>query len=177
MAESELPTRPSHVLEDPSAKAVARVYALAFIDGAAAVNVSEPLEEFTSFFDDVLKPNPELGRLLTSEVTSKDQKQGLIDRIVAPHASEFFTNFLRVLCRHERLEIMELILSEAWLEHESREGKKRVQVKSAVPLSEEQLDRIGDRVKAAFSFEPVLLPEVDAEMIGGLVIRVGDTVF
>lgn len=177
MADTEIRTRPSHVLEDPSAKAVAHVYAVSFLDAAAAANKWDALAEFTSFNDDVLKANPEFAKLLTSQMTSKEDKLGMIERVAAPAASAFFTNFLRVLARHERLDLMELILSETWLEHEKRSNQKRVQVTSAVPLSEEQLGRIKDRLKSSLSFDPILIPEVDQELLGGLVIHVGDTVF
>src|SRR5690606_26241005 len=106
----EAPARPSHVLEDPSAKAVARVYAVAFLDAAASGGAQEPLEELTSLWDDVLAPNPEAVRLLTSEATSRDDKLGMIERAVAPHASELLTNYLRVLARHERLDLLPVIL-------------------------------------------------------------------
>ena len=144
MADSDTSNRPSHVLEDPSAKAVARVYAAALLDGAQAASIDDPLEEFTSFFDDVLKSNPQLHRLLTSEVTGNNEKLGLIDRIVAPHASEFFTNFLRVLCRHERLDLIELILSESWLEHERRNANNafRLKVRLHSPTSSWNASRI-----------------------------------
>ena len=170
-------TTASHVLADPSAKAVARVYAQAYLDAAQSSGVEHPLEDLTSFHDDVLQPNPEFARLLTSEVTSRDEKIGLINRVVQPRASEFFTNYLRVLARHERLDLLPLILSEAWTEQESREGKRRVQIISPQPLSDEQLGKIRDRLTSSLPYEPVLLTETDESLIGGMVLRVGDTVF
>jgi F-type H+-transporting ATPase subunit delta len=176
MPEPELKRRPAHVLEDPSAKAVARVYSQAFLDAAQTVGVEEALEELTSFVDDVLKPNPEFERLLTSEVTGREEKLGLIERAIVPHCSPFLANFLRVLGRHERLDLLPLILQESWLEHEHRAGKRRIRVRTAAPLSETQLEQIRSRLDAALSYEPVLIPEVDASLLGGLVIQVGDTV-
>ena len=176
MPKEQLPTRPSHVLEDPSAKAVARVYTLAFLNAAGPVGVEAALEEFTSFVDDVLAQHPDFARLLTSEVTGRDEKLQLIDRVVAPHGSEFFTNFLRVVARHERLDLLPLILGEAWTEFETRAGKRRVTVRSAVSLSETQLSQIQSRLDAALPYEPILIPEVDQSLLGGLVIQVGDTV-
>ncbi|MEZ6065228.1 MAG: ATP synthase F1 subunit delta [Planctomycetaceae bacterium] len=170
-------TTSSHVLADPSAKAVAKVYAQAYLDAAKSAGVDNPLEDLTSFHDDVLRPNPEFARLLTSEVTNRDEKVRLIDRTVGPVASEFFTNYLRVLARHERLDLLPLILAEAWTEQERREGRRRVQLISSQPLSDEQLGQIRDRLAAALQFEPVLLTETDESLIGGLVIRVGDTIF
>lgn len=174
----ETPTdRPAYVLEDPSAKAVARVYTLAFLGAAQGTGVPEALEELTSFHDDVLQQNPEFARLLTSEFISREDKLGIIERIVQPRASELLTSFLRVLARHERLNLLPVILQEAWLEHERIAGQQRVHVKSAVPLSEEKLGQIRDRLQDVLSAEPVLIPVVDEDLLGGLLIQVGDTVY
>lgn len=176
MPEAQIATRPAHVLEDPSAKAVARVYSQAFLNAAGGAGVAAALEEFTSFVDDVLQPNPEFERLLTSEVTGREDKLALIERIVAPRASQLFTNFLRVVARHERLDLLPLILADAWEEHERRSGQRRVTVRSAAPLSDDQLNRIKNRLATTLSSEPIVIPEVDESLIGGLVIQVGDTV-
>jgi F-type H+-transporting ATPase subunit delta len=176
MPDPDLKTRPAHVLEDPSAKAVARVYTQAFLDAARTVGVEEGLEELTSLIDDVLSPHPEFERMLTTEVTGREEKLALIERAIAPHCSPFLANFLRVLARHERLELLPLILQDSWLEHERRAGKQRVRVRSAAPLSETQLEQIRSRLDAALPYEPVLIPEVDESLLGGLVIQVGDTV-
>ena len=177
MSEAVETSQSSHVLEDPSAKAVARVYVTAFLDAAGEKKQAELLDEFTSFHDEVLLKNEQFNKLLTSEMTSTDEKLGLIERVVKPRASEILTNFLSVLARHGRIELLPLILAETWSEHERRQGKLRVQVKSAVSLSEEQLDRIKNRLQDALSTEPILMPTTDADLLGGLVIQVGDTVY
>ena len=175
MAEPQ--TRPTHVLEDPSAKAVARVYALAYLDAAAAGNVADPLEELTSFLEDVLDRNPEFAALLISPATGRDGKLTLIERVVQPVASEFFTNFLKVLAHKERLDLLPVIQSLCSTEQERRTGRQRISVRSATPLSEEQLQKIKDRLQAALSIEPILIPEVDEDLVGGLVVQVGDTIY
>ena len=167
----------SHVLADPSAKAVARVYAQAYLDAAAAAGIANPLEDLTSFHDDVLQPNPQFARLLTSEVTTQEEKLGILERVVAPRASQFLTNFLRVLARHGRLVLLPLILNEAWLEQERREGKRRVSLTSAFPLSADQLGQIVNRLRSSLPYEPVVITETDPSLLGGVVIRVGDTIF
>lgn len=167
----------SHVLADPSARAVARVYAQAYLDAAASSGVSDPLEELTSFHDDVLQGFPQFAELLTSEAVTRDQKVALIDRVFRPRASEFFTSFLRVLSRHDRLNLLPVILNEARLEQERRAGQRRVQITTPLPLSGEHLGRIRDRLTAALPYTPVLQTETDASLLGGVVIRVGDTIF
>lgn len=178
MAEQEQPlTRVKGVLDDPSAQAIARVYANAFLDAAASVDVESALEEFTSFLDDVLERNSEFESLLLSGMVNRDQKLGLIDRVVAPFGSELFTRFLRVLAQHDRLELLPLIMLESQTGHDDRSGRKRVQISSAKDLTEAQTERIRRRLDETFSFEPVLETKTDPSLLGGLVIQVDDTVY
>jgi len=178
MADAEkLPTRVKSVLEDPSAQAVARVYAKAFLDAAASVNVEEALEEFASFLDDVLDKNPEFQSVLCSGMLNRDETLALIDRVVAPYGSDLFTNFLRVLARHDRLGLLPLILGESQRQHLTRTGKQQVYVTTAKPLTDDSLKAIRERLEAVFSFEPVIETQVDSTLLGGIVIRVGSTVY
>jgi len=174
---TELPTRPAHVLEDPSAKAVARVYAVAYVNAAAAVGEQNPVEEIESFQTDVLGRQPAFQELLSSRAVNPDEKAAVLERTVVPKASEFFGNFLRVLARHDRLDLIPYIVEEVRLVHEKRTNKKRVQVTSALPLTNEQLREITDRLRSQMHFEPIVRSSVDPSLLGGVVIRIGDTVY
>jgi F-type H+-transporting ATPase subunit delta len=178
MADNETPkTRVQNVLEDPGARAIARVYAEAFLDALPEGESAGILDEFQSFIDEVLAPNPEFARLLTSARIGRDEKLDLIERVVAKRGSPLFTNFLRILARHERLDLLPLILKQSQLQYEVRSGRKRVQVASAAPLSADALQQIETRLAAAFPFQPVVEAAVDPALLGGLRIRVGDTVY
>ena len=177
MAE-KLQTRIASVMEDPSTIQIARVYASAFLDAAkATVGVDSALEEGQSFVDDVLAKNAEFERMLVSPMVNKDLKVKLIDRTVAGRGSEFFTNFLRVLARHDRLDLLPSILQAARIQNERSSGRKRVSVRTAKPLSDDSRKSISDRLRTAFAFEPILEAETDPSLIGGMVIRVDDTVY
>ena len=178
MADKPQPqTRIKSVLEDPSAQAIARVYAEAFLSAAADTGIEEALEEFASFLDDVLAAYPEFESLLLSGIVSRDEKVAIIDRTIAPSGSEFFVNFLRVLARHDRLEILPLILSESRLRHEMLTGRKRVRVTSAQSLSDDRLATIRQQLDDALSFEPIVESAVDESLLGGLIIQIEDTVY
>jgi F-type H+-transporting ATPase subunit delta len=174
---SQIKTRIESVMEDPHRGAVARVYADAFLNAIPEGRLDEALEEFRSFVADVLEKQPGFARLFHSGTVSRDQKLNLIDRVVAGRGSELFTNFLRVLARHDRLDLVRLVLAQCEIEAEKRSGRKRVQVISAQPLSEDNLNKIRQRLAAELAIQPVLEPAVDPYMLGGLRIRVGDTVY
>jgi F-type H+-transporting ATPase subunit delta len=171
------PSRPRSVMEEPSAQAVARTYADAFLDASAATGTEAALEELGSFVEDVLEKLPELEQLFLSGAIRRDDKIRMIDLAIAPRASQLITNFLRVLARHDRLELLPLVLKESRIRYEIRSGRRRVQVITARPLDSAAEGRIRNRLADSLPFTPILETRVDPALIGGIVIRVGDTVY
>jgi F-type H+-transporting ATPase subunit delta len=163
-------------MEDPSSQAIARTYADALLD-AAGSGTQDALEALSSFVDDVLDKLPALREVLFSRVIGREEKIRLIDQAIAPRTSPLVANFLRVLVRHDRLELVAPIVREARLRQETRAGKQRVQVKTALPLSDQARERVRQRLAEAFPFDPILETQVDPSLIGGIVIRVADTVY
>ncbi|MFN0054683.1 MAG: ATP synthase F1 subunit delta [Planctomycetales bacterium] len=172
-----LKTRIESVMDDPSAGAIARVYATAFLDSLPAAEAELALGELRSFVEELLMNNPDFSRLITSAMIGRNDKIALIERVVTGRGSDLFASFLKVLARHERLDLLPSILHHCQVAFESRTGKKRVQVTSAVPLSAERLGQIEQELAGAFAFQPLLEPSVDPSLLGGLRIRIGDTVY
>jgi F-type H+-transporting ATPase subunit delta len=171
------PTRIGTVMEDPSAQAIARTYADALLDASKATGTDTVLEELGSFVEDVLLKVTGLQEIFNSIIIGRDEKIRLIDKVIAPRASEIVTNFLRVLARHGRLDLLPGILREARIRNEIRQGRRRIQVTSARPLDAQAEGRIRSRLAGALPFEPILETHVDPSLLGGIVIRVGDTVY
>lgn len=176
MADLSETARVASVLEDPSSQAIAQVYANSYLNVAGA-NAAGAVEELQSFCDDVLARNGEYRNLLTGGMLNRDDQLSLIDRTVKPHASQLLSNFLCVLARHERLNLVEQIAFIAQREHEKRTGHRRVQVTSSRNLDGATLDRIKSRLREVFKFEPILEPSVEPSLLGGLVVRVENSVY
>ena len=164
------------VLEDPSSQAIAQIYATSFLNAAGA-NAADVLEELISFVTDVLAKQPAFRKLFEPGMLNRDDRIQLVERSIRPFASKSLGNFLVVLARHERLELIEQIARVAQREHEKRTGHQRVQVSSSRPLDAGTLDRVKSRLRDAFKFEPILEASVDPKLIGGLVIRVENSVY
>jgi F-type H+-transporting ATPase subunit delta len=177
MADLQTAARVSSVMDDPGVKSIARVYAVALLDATPAAELPNLLEEAQSFVADVLDPNPAFERLLCTPATLLGAKLQFIEQVVSPRCSPLFTNFLRVLARHGRLDVVRAVVAALVHEQEVRSGKVRVQVRSATPLSDGARQAIAQRLAASLSAEPILEESVEAGLLGGLVIRVGDTVY
>jgi len=177
MAKPDIQTRPPSVMEDPSVASLAKVYAVALLDAVQPAGVEAMLLEFKSFLDDVLTPQPQFEQLLKSAITSADDKMAIIDRVVGSRGSPLFVNFLKVLSQHGRLDLIRNVGFEVRREYETRSGKRRVQVTSATPLSQSAQDAISKALEPVISAQPILETKVDPALVGGVVIRVGDTVY
>jgi F-type H+-transporting ATPase subunit delta len=58
-----------------------------------------------------------------------------------------------------------------------RAKKLPVYVSAAAPLAEDQLEQVRQAVRRNLNLEPVLETKIDANLLGGIVLRVGDWVF
>ena len=175
--EAQVQTRIPSVMEDPSAQSVAKVYAVAYLDSAGGSGGDAAVEELVSFVDDVLTPQTQFDQLLRGSALGRDDKDRLIERVVGTRATPLFTNFVRVLAKHGRLDLLQGIRRQSEIEQERRAGKKRVGVSSATELSAELLASIKSSLTTSLGLEPILETRIDPSLIGGVVIRVGDTVY
>ncbi len=173
----ELQFKVPSVLEDPSIKAIARVYASALLDAQGDSSGEQRIAEYQSFIEDVLNANPQFEAILFSRTVSVEEKTGIIDRVVSSQASEIFNHFLKVVASHDRLDLLRVIYDVAVDLEEKKSGKVRVIVRAAAPISEEKLAHIRQQLKDILSADPVLQVETDTSLIGGIVIQVGDTVY
>jgi F0F1-type ATP synthase delta subunit len=102
------PTRAPSVF-DVDVLRVARVYAEAMLNAAKK---TDKVDDYQEGFD-TLVGNPlqeptqsDIGPLLTSTVISREKKEELIKKVFDPRADQTFVNFLLVLNKHNRLDIL-----------------------------------------------------------------------
>jgi ATP synthase F1 delta subunit len=138
----QLKTRPDQVLEDPGALAVASQYARSYLSAAASQDSDDAEEELGSFVDDVLAGNPDFRTLLTSDSVGRKAKLDLVDRVISPRSSEFFVNFLKVLIRHGRMELIDEIREVVIRVREELANQQRVQIRSSQPLTDKSRQRV-----------------------------------
>ena len=84
---------------------------------------------------------------------------------------------LHVLARHGRLGILPEIVAAAERLADEREGRRQATFTTAVPLDAAERQRIVGEVERALrsTLSPTFV--VDPEIVGGLVVRVEDTVY
>jgi F-type H+-transporting ATPase subunit delta len=163
---------------DVSAQRIARTYDEALLNAAAKNNqADEVLEELDSLVRDLFAADPQFEAFLATTAVGREQKAALLNKVFGGKASDVFVNFLLVLNRQDRLGLLRPILTAAREVHNKRANRRPVQVVSAVPLPDAQRDRLVQQLRDTFHFEPLLEARVDPDLIGGLVVRVGDWLY
>lgn len=170
-------SRPTTVLEDPGSRSVARVYARAYLDAAGVENAQTAMDDLTCFIHELDQTDPRFRGFFSSGLVSMEHTLGIIERVIAPRCPELLTNFLRVLTRHQRLDVLRAVQAMAQEELEKRHGERRVQISTALPVSAETLEVVRQSLAKALAAEPIMTATVDPALLGGMVIRVGDTVY
>lgn len=164
---------------DVNAEKIGSVYAEALF-GAADNDLSrvrEILNEFHEFIQEVLDAYPAFETLLSSRLVSSEEKLGILERAFRKSASPLFLDFLRVLARHERLDCLRAIYSQANQLYDKLGGRVRVEITTATALTPATLEKLTEGLRGKFQGELLVSCKVDPDTIGGLIVRVGDTIY
>jgi F-type H+-transporting ATPase subunit delta len=157
---------------------VARVYAEAVWNLAVQQGQqAEFLEEYDSLLKDVLDAEPQLEIFFGLGSISEDRKSALIDSIFKGRASDLLYHFLKTLNAHDRLGLLRAVGVCLHQLQDAALGRVPVLIKSAVPLSSDQLQAVEAMLTQKLNITPRTETEVDPELLGGLWIRVGDMVY
>ena len=160
---------------DVGAQRVAEVYAEALLNAAANQGQADSiLGDLQSLLAEVFQAAPEFEAFLKSGAIGRDRKAEVIRSAFENRASPLMTNFLLVLNDHERLDLLRPILVAARDLADQRAKRVRVRVRSAVPLPNDQRERLSQQIRDSLQLEPIVETEVDTDILGGLVVQVGD---
>jgi F-type H+-transporting ATPase subunit delta len=178
MSQSSAQPDTHETVTEPGAQRVAEVYAKALIAAAEKAGVTaSALDELAAIDSEVLHKFPRLAGLFASGFISAEDKVKIVDRTFSERVSPLVLNFLRVLAEHERLELLRDIVRAARAHYDGMRGVLRVEVTTATPLTDELAAKIQQQLRGMFGGEPVLVPKIKPELIGGIVLRVGDAVY
>lgn len=163
---------------DVTAERIAAVYAEAFLDVAQAAGEAEPLvAELEAIVREVLDPWPDFESLLASSIISHEEKSQILRRVFGGRVSPRVLDFLLVLSRRGRLDCLRVIVRAVREEWIRRWNEIRVRVKTAVALKAEVASELERTLESLLGRRPIIEQRVEPDLLGGIVIEVGDTVF
>jgi F-type H+-transporting ATPase subunit delta len=156
---------------------IAEVYSRALFEVAKENDVLDRIRDELNEFTDALEDedNRELRLFFYSPYFSSEEKAEAVEKVVSD-ADERFVNFLKLLAERHRQPVLPRVrrrFQSLWAE-ENR--LLPVNVTAAVELDDELVKGIGKRIEEQTGRKVELSSNVDPEVLGGLVVRVGNMV-
>lgn len=156
--------------------AVARRYAQAFFAIAQENKEIDKYEEELKFVVDAIKSNPELESILAHQLVAPENKKDVIKNIFSSEISEITVNFLSVVADKYRAPYIEEIYNQFVAYANEAKNIADAYIKSAQPLSEADIAAVQQNLSKATGKNIRLVNDVDPNLIGGVVVRIGDKV-
>ncbi len=161
--------------------AVAKRYAEALADvvtaSGSAVRPEAAVSELRTF-DEAVRNSPELYHALISPAVPIGRKRAVVRRLAgALNLSGIIQNFLLVLIDHRRIPELPQIFQTFELVLEERLGFARAEIASAGDLNETQRSTLNRKLEQLTGKRIRMRFTVDASLIGGIVARIGSTVY
>jgi F-type H+-transporting ATPase subunit delta len=159
-----------------SANDIARVYASSLIEIGQQNNILLDIEEEIKFLADLITENDELRQFLGSPGIPKDAKKDFIDKVFKGKLSETMTNFMKVLIDNDRQSCIVDIYHAVVESMDDVYKRQRVTVISSVVLDPSLKNKLLAKLKDILKKDIILNEEIDKEILGGIIIKIGDTV-
>lgn len=157
---------------------LARTYAEALLAAAEQRGEADAVgEQFRSLGKDVFPAVPGLEGFLSSAAVNRHRKDEVITRVFDGRATPLFLDFLRLLNRKDRLGILRLIAIAYRSLRDQQANRQRILVEAAAPLAPDQQTALEAALAELTGKTPVLVVRQNPDLIGGLVVHVGDKVY
>ena len=162
---------------DTERQYIGTVYAKGLLGAAEKANqVTQVVDELESIVVDVLPQLPKLKLLLESPRVPMEVKEKVLNQSFSAGSSVLLT-FLKVVCRHGRFDCLRVISRTAIALLQEQTGVVEVRVTTAESVPESMHEELKTKLGQILEKQVVIRTETDADILGGLVVRVGDTVF
>ena len=163
---------------DTGAEQLGQIYAQSLIASAKNAGVADQvIDQLRRLVDEYITGSPKLAAAFSSPRIGIDEKVRVIDRVFGDEFHPILIKFLKVMAARERLGYVPVVRKAAESIHDDMMGRVLALVKTAVPLDDGLRGQITQQLSRVTNKEVRLQESVDPDLIGGMVVRIGDQVF
>lgn len=160
---------------------VGSVYGEALYDLAAGENLSDEILSQLSVLDESFRQTPDFLRLLTAPGLTKQERCGIVDDSFRGKLHPYLLNFLKILTEKGYARHFSDCCAAYRERYNEDHGILPVSVVTAVPLSEEQSQRLTQKLSGITGKTVELSNRIDPAVLGGIRLdyngqRLDDTV-
>ena len=161
-----------------SLQTVARRYATALADVAIERREEREVQNELDQWAEMIGAHPQLKEVFANPTIVYDHKRKLLEELISrTRVRETTASFLRVLLKNQRLSQLRDVVARYGQVLDERGGIVAAHVTTARPLPEDLKNSLHDTLVAATGRKVRLSFATDEALIGGLVARIGSTIF
>ncbi len=161
-----------------SQTAVARRYAQALLEICDEQKSHKDVQGQFDRLNGLLVETPEAGRFLANPTVAEADRQKLMATIIEQlKLAGPVANLARLLLDRGRFTAIDAIYSHFTEILDGRTGRVQAKVISAAPLGDAAKTRLHSMLTKSYDKEVLLDADINPELIGGLIIQVGNTVW
>jgi F-type H+-transporting ATPase subunit delta len=153
----------------------ARPYANAVFDTASESGTLDSWSDALANLSTVIT-DPQISGLLDSPDLGATRKADLLIQVLDGKLSDQQQNLVRLMAENGRLKLMSGVMEQFEAARARAENKIEAEVISAFALSQQQIDELVTTLKNKLGSDVTLTATVDESLIGGVVIKAGDTI-
>ncbi len=154
---------------------LAQVYGRALFQVAREHGRLDELREQLGQFADALDQHRELAVFFFSPYFSSQEKRDALDTLL-DGADEIFINFLALLIENHRMPVIFRIRQEYERLWDEENRTLPVQITSAIALDDATTESLGRTIGERAGRKVTLAARVDPDILGGIIIRVGNSI-
>jgi ATP synthase F1 delta subunit len=154
---------------------IAVVYARSLFEVAREDGDLDVIRDQLNEFADALAESRDLRIFFFSPYFSSAEKEDGLERAV-DGAHKTLTNFLRLLIENHRMPVVFRVRQQFEVLWADEHKLLPVEITSAIELDKQTIDTLGERIGEQTGRQIELNSEVDPEILGGIVLRVGNSI-
>ena len=156
------------------ASPTAVTYAQSVLQLANEQSQAEATGEELSAMKQILDENPSVREVFTNPSISAEEREQILERVFKGKIAPLIYNTMGVLNAHNRLGLLGQIAQAYDDLLDQQLGKIEVDLTVAQKLEPQQLEQARRRISEALGRDAVVHQYVDENIIGGMIVRVGD---
>jgi F-type H+-transporting ATPase subunit delta len=154
--------------------AVADVYAAALLAVAEERGQADDIHAELADLVGYMGRQHEFGLFLTAESVDDDPRRASLERLFRGRMNDLLLNLLQVLNNRGRLPLLRSVHRCVALRLEEKHHQQEVIVETPMPLPDPLREAVRTHMSAWIKREAILIERVKPELLGGVVIHVGD---
>ena len=161
---------------DTDKASIGDVYAKALLGAGQKSGKMDELLEGLDGVANVVNQLPKLRSALESPRIPVESKQALLDKAFGGKLNKDLLNFLKIIGSKGRFDCLTQISDSATRIYDEMSGNVSAEVITAEAIEDSVANQIASQLESALGKKVTVKTTVDPSIIGGMVVRIGDTI-